>query len=669
VVDAESGYGRAVSVASRSNAHNVAEIAADEAGVSLHTNGELATAPVLRGLGEERSRIVVNGATVSSSCPNYMNDPLSYASAARAATIHVLAGITPVSSGGDSIGGTINVQSTPPVFAEEERKVSSGLAVSSFYRSNGQAYGGALNAWLAGRNLAATYAGTWSKTENYTDGYGHKITSSFAESTDHVLTLAAQGKGNLVEVEAGLHNTPQEGFANAQMDMVRNWAEFLNMHYKRAVGAGALDARLYWQGAWHSMNVGEDKSRFMMAMFMPMNTHGRDLGYSLDLEQKLAAQHTLRLGHELHRFRLDDEWPAVAGNTMMMGPNTFHTIHNGRRTRVGSYAELESRWGEHVGSVIGLRQDTVWTNTDAVSGYSSLYATDAANFNALNHAHTNALVDATASLHWDVNPLLALEAGYARKNRAPNLYERYVWSRTWMAALMIGWAGDGNAYVGNNSLQPESANTYSGSLRLRGRNSHPWQLKATPYLTELADFIDVNTLSTKTYGKATLAMLQYANHPARILGGDLKGNATLWDNLRLGLGTLSGTAAWLHGDLYEPHTHIYQIMPMNARLNLNEQWRTLNAGVGLQAVDRKNSPAQTRLEPLTPGYMLMNLHTSYSGSRLEAAINVDNLLNRGYALPMGGVNVDDFLASGYSSALRPLTGRGRSVSFTVNAHF
>jgi iron complex outermembrane receptor protein len=121
--------------------------------------------------------------------------------------------------------------------------------------------------------------------------------------------------------------------------------------------------------------------------------------------------------------------------------------------------------------------------------------------------------------------------------------------------------------------------------------------------------------------------------------------------------------------LYEPHTHIYQIMPMNVRLNLNEQWRTLNAGVGLQAVDRKNSPAQTRLEPLTPGYMLMNLHTSYSGSRLEAAINVDNLLNRGYALPMGGVNVDDFLASGYSSALRPLTGRGRSVSFTVNAHF
>jgi hypothetical protein len=39
----------------------------------------------------------------------------------------------------------------------------------------------------------------------------------------------------------------------------------------------------------------------------------------------------------------------------------------------------------------------------------------------------------------------------------------------------------------------------------------------------------------------------------------------------------------------------------------------------------------------------------------------DNLPNRDYELPLGGVNYDDFLASMQMSQIKPLTGRGRSL--------
>ena len=100
-------------------------------GVSLHGNGELATIPFLHGLGDERAKILVDGMTISSACPNHMNPTLSYVAPAQAAQVTVLAGITPVSLGGDSLGGTILVESPVPVFAEPGSKLREQ---GTFYR-------------------------------------------------------------------------------------------------------------------------------------------------------------------------------------------------------------------------------------------------------------------------------------------------------------------------------------------------------------------------------------------------------------------------------------------------------------------------------------------------------------------------------------------------------
>ncbi len=664
------GIPHTVSSVEQARSRNAAEIVADAPGVSLRETGKLASVPLLHGLGDERAKLVVNGMTVSSACANHMNPPLTYLAPAAAAKIEVMAGITPVSRGGDSIGGTISVESRSPVFAAPGERIHQEGASTGFYRSNGQNYGGSLKEWIASRNLGIGYTGSWSNNGDYTDGSGHKVTSTYAQTTDHTVTLAAQQAGNLVVADASLHHTPYEGFVSAQMDMVRNYAETLNLHYRKNLQKGAFDSRFFWQNTWHSMNIGKDKSTFPMPMFMPMNTHGRDVGYSLKSEEWLSVRQTLRIGNELHRFVLDDRWPAVPGAAPWMGPNTFVSINDGRRIRLGTYAELLGKWNPQWTTLFGLRNDTVWTNAEPVQGYSEMmYGADATAFNALNHAKTDVNLDATALLRYEPSAASTYEFGFARKTRSPNLYERYAWSTNMMASGMIGWFGDGNYYVGNNSLKPEIANTVSGTAAWRDPARKAWEIKVTPFETTIQSYVDVDTLATTTYGMSTFAQLRFANHNARIYGADLSGSAALWKSDEFGLGKISGVGGWLHGERLDTSTPLYQMMPVNARLSFDEELKGLAAGVGVQAVDRKSNVDPHRYEQQTPGYALFNLHASYHREHVQASAAADNLLNRSYELPLGGVNFDDFMASGWMSQIKPLTGRGRSVSFNLAAKF
>ena len=118
-------------------------------GVDAAQAGGVSSLPMIRGLGDDRIRTLVNGVPVAAACPMHMNPPLSYTDPSNVARIEVLPGVTPVSLGGDSIGGTILVDSAPPVFAATDRSIDRGGRVSSFYRSNGAAIGGAAAAFQA----------------------------------------------------------------------------------------------------------------------------------------------------------------------------------------------------------------------------------------------------------------------------------------------------------------------------------------------------------------------------------------------------------------------------------------------------------------------------------------------------------------------------------------
>ena len=110
----------------------------------------------------------------------------------------------------------------------------------------------------------------------------------------------------------------------------------------------------------------------------------------------------------------------------------------------------------------------------------------------MNRARTDVNFDATALARYEPDLWSTFEGGYAMKTRSPTLYERYAWSNNTMAMSMNGWFGDGNGYVGNPDLKPETANTLSYTAGWHDSARKDWELKITPYYTYVEDYIDVN---------------------------------------------------------------------------------------------------------------------------------------------------------------------------------
>ena len=176
----------------RAATSDTATLLRDVPGVNISGAGGVSGLPVIHGLADDRIRIKVDGMDLISACANHMNSPLSYIDPNNVEQIRVFAGITPVSVGGDSIGGTILVNSAAPKFAKAGEKMLVGGQLGSFYRSNGNAIGGNASATVATENLSVSYNGSTAQSDNYKSAKDFKPAGQ-----------AAWGKGWLQGNEVG----------------------------------------------------------------------------------------------------------------------------------------------------------------------------------------------------------------------------------------------------------------------------------------------------------------------------------------------------------------------------------------------------------------------------------------------------------------------------------
>jgi iron complex outermembrane receptor protein len=694
----------------RAAVSDTAKLLEDTPGVSFYGSGGVSSLPVIHGLNDDRVKIDVNGMTITSACANHMNPPLSYIDRSNVGKITIQSGITPVSMGGDSIGGTISVQSPDPVFAGPDKNILLDGNLSSFYRSNGDAFGGSIAAGIANRNVRLDYTGSHSESMNYNDANGDIVKSSAYENQNHAATLSFKQDRHLVVIKGGQQHIPFEGFPNARMDLTNNDSIFGNIMHKGTFDWGSLESRFYFESTRHSMNIGKDKQAMAIAPpnnLMPMETRGRNLGYKIQAEIPFSTRDTLRVGNEYHNNRINDFWPPVHTNTTppvpanmmywMMAPETYININNGERIRIGTFAEWEANWSPQWKTLLGLRYDHTHTNTGDVQPYNpnllggaaaagagmSLAAANA--FNALDHERNNDTIDVTALAQYAPNAMSRYEFGYARKNRAPNLYERYTWGRRNMDMAMNGSFGDGNGYVGTINLKPETAHTVSFTATFDDPKKDLWEVKATPYFTYVENFIDADRCPVALGGGCAVAgnqtvsdrfvYLQYANHNARLWGMDVSGRAGLYSDKTLGDFSTHAVMSYVRGERMDGG-NLYHMMPFNTKLSLDHKLKGWQSAVEMLFVDRKDDVQAVRNETQTPAYILLNAKTGYEWEKVRVDVGLDNVLDKQYYHPLGGAYLGDRFGmnpTGPATSTAPygrnVAGMGRSVYVGLNIKF
>ena len=632
-------------------------------GVSLYTGGGVSSLPSLRGLNDDRINTLVDGVPVMAACPNHMNPVLSYVQPGSVEAVQVLAGITPVSKGGDSIAGTIEVQTAAPVFAGAGQVLAQG-SLSTFFKSVNRSISLGGNGVIANDTFSLSYAGSGTDAHDYKDGNGDRIAASSYKGQNHTVKIATQGDHSLAELEVGGQVVPIEGFPNQFMDLMGNNSRFVKSHYNSDQSWGALDVRAYWRNVDHDMNFLSDRNP---SMAMPMDTRETEAGYTVKAEIPLAANNgTLRMGNEFHYDILSDYWP---GYSSMMGPNTYINLNAATRNRVGNYVEWETKPTTQWTTLLGARSDVVMMNAGDVQPYNGMTAatnTEKTNFNALNRARTDYNFDGTALARYDANANTTEEFGIAHKTRSPNVYERYTWHET----DMVSWFGDGNGYRGSVSLRPEQANIISFTQDWHDSTKTQWDYKVTPYYNYIHDYIGVNYISAIT-GMSTDGgnYLQFANHDAMVYGVDLAGSQTLVANSSAGTFKLSETGSLQHGYTINDGNSLYHMMPVNMALSLTQNWGHWTNVVEVKAIAGKSEANALMKERYTPGSGVVNLRTAYEWSNLRLDAGIDNLLNQQYYSPLGGVDLADWKANGSNGTPSALASPGRSYNAGVTVKF
>jgi iron complex outermembrane receptor protein len=580
--------------------------------------------------------------------------------------------------------------------------------ISSFYRSNNDAYGGNVSVTFANESFSANYTGASSQADNYKAGknfkssgvtgrVGHtlaldEVGSTAYETTNHTLGFAFKRDNHILEAKFGYQNMPEQLYPNQRMDLLDNEQKRVNLRYLGEFDWGNLESRVYHEAVTHFMDFGADKRYWYgtdsggpsaqngtpcspisatCAAGMPMNSKGKTTGASLKSDIKLNHQDLLRVGVEMQRYELNDWWPASGSG---MWPNAFVNINNGERDRTALFGEWEAHVNAQWTSLAGVRYEYIKTNAGDVAGYNNTatsQSSDIANFNAKNHKKTDNNWDATLLSRYVVNPNADFELGFARKVRSPNLYERYTWSSWAMAALMNNTVGDGNGYFGNVDLKSEKAHTVSATLDWHATN-RDWAIKATPYFTYVNDYIDAMqwsgnaaTGSETRVANNTFTTLRYANQSARLYGLDVSGYMPLAQS-SVGQFAVKGLLNYTHGENRATGDNLYNIMPLNGKITLTHNYQAWDNAVEVVMVKDKDRTSDTRNEIQTKGYSLLNLRSSYNWKQARLDLAVENLFDKQYALPLGGAYVGQgttMMAStmplGWGTAV---PGMGRSVN-------
>jgi len=631
------------------------------------------------------------------------------------------------------------VESAAPTFADPGGRLAKGEA-GAFYRSNGDSWGGNLSGTYATDNVSLNYTGSYAQSDNYKAGGdfktytftgqpGHtlgfdEVGSTAYRANNQAVKLGWKSDGHLVDFTYGYQHIPYEAYPNQRMDMTDNRSDQFNLGYIGDQSWGTLKARAYYEHTQHQMDFGDDKRfwygpgkppmgsggsmaingmpcspisgvRMVNGMMvgcaagMPMDTDGKNAGFTLSADIPLASGDLVRVGGEYRSYRLDDWWsPSGAG----MWPYTFWNINDGQRDRYALFSEWEiqkERWTH----ILGVRFESVQMDAGPVHGYNlDTYPTggvggmgnqtrDAVLFNTESRGETDNNWDLSWIARFVPADTQTYEIGLARKTRSPNLYERYTWSTWQMAALMNNYVGDGNGYVGNLDLNPEVANTLSLTADWHDAGEERWSLQVTPYYTYVQDYIDAVQWDSATNAPRIVpivddfTVLKYFNQSARLYGVDLSAQYLLASGTRYGNFTTRLVASYAKGENEDTGDNLYNIMPLNAKLTITQKLGPWTNTLEGEFVATKDNVSKVRNEMETAGYELAHLRSRYEKKTWSMELGVENLFDRFYNLPLGGA----YVGQGTTMTIppepnqpqwgTPVPGPGRSIYAAVNLRF
>lgn len=607
---------------------DAAAIAARTPGGALVGNGALSGQLSYRGLTGQRVLGRVNGQRFATGGPNAMDPPLHYAPSILVEAIEVARGVAPVAQG-PSLAGAVNAQLVQAHYTGSS-EVTAQARFASQYRTVDDSYalGGLValstNQWRVGV-IASREQG-----DDYEFPGGTAVGTSYERNLYGIHAGYRLGEGE-VWAEYRRSETDPSGNPPFAMDIIYFDTDFVQGGYRGELSDNVhLDLRLGHVAVRHLMDN--------QTLRQPPAPRARATFADADTSTAEAA---LRFGTATGYVEVGGDMELVDKFVRITDPTNANFFleaqPNLQSDRFGGYLQ----WRGSVGAVeaeLGARLD----HTSQSAGEPELGSAvpmgprNLANmFIAADRTYDATTVDAVLRA-WMPLEAVTPRMTLARKQRVPSLLERFGWLPT---EASFGLA-DGNIYVGNLALEPETAWIAEVGVDFDGDFA---SFRPTLFYRRVDDYIQgvpfdatVGVVDTPVEMVANMngdpTPLQFANVDAELWGVDLDFALRPVDFLEL-----SGTASFVRGERRDIADNLYRVSPANLRLSAVWQDERWALGAELFAAAAQEEVSLTNSEISSDGYAVVGLFGRFAllpEVTLEAG--VENLFDTTYQPHLAG---------------------------------
>ncbi len=592
-------------------------------GANVNENGPLTGIVQYRGMFDDRVNIKVNNMKMVSACPNHMDPPLHYATRFRLDTLKIYRGIAPISSGLETIGGSVIASTREYDFTASKQYEFHGSALGGL-SSVDSGYMGGVDLNMANEASTFTLGGFTEKGDDYSFNGGEVLPSKYKRSTGH-FAAGFQQNGHSLGIDYEHGDTDYAGNAALPMDITSADSDTVKLNYDKAFGDRLFQAQLSYSYIDHTMdNYSLRTPPTPMRRESPTTSLGKGYDFTLDMP---LANGALKLGMDGH---------LATHNAVILNPdnNNFFldNFNNAERDLYGFFAEWEGEFAENWYTTAGIRYNRVNMDSDDVAFAGIMPGTPMYNmmnmlknqFNMADKSVSDNNVDLAGVFTYLLNEQTDINAGVARKVRSPSYQERYLWSPT----QATGGLADGRTYIGDINLDPEVS--YETDLGIDWDNN---KFYMTPriFYRRVYDYIQGTPTTMMSMGQP---VLQFSNIDAELYGGDMEwgiGLAQHW--------SLDGIISYVRGKRIDVSDNLYRIPPLNATTGLTyyrEKWKATLESVLYAA---QNDVSKYNNEQKSAGYGLVNLRGDYQiSNKLNVVAGIDNLLDKKYANHLDGIN-------------------------------
>lgn len=598
------------------------------AGANVNFNGSLAGIAQYRGMYGDRVNIDMDGMNVGNACSNNMDAPLHYLPRTFVDSLEVVRGITPVSAGLETIGGNVVAHSRNAEFGDSEgfswsgRLAGGGQSVDGGYAASGEFV-------VANDHHSLRGAASREQGDNRDFGDG-TIRPTRYERNAYDVGYALRAGQHSVGLDYRRNDTGRTGTPALPMDDIYSDADLVHGRYGWNGDAMTLDADIYWNGIEHLMSNYRMRAA-MPGMLRDNLADAETLGWHAGGTVSLAGGE-FSLGVDGHLFDYDAD--TSSPESALFFVRNFSAVE---RDRYGAYAE----WVRSGMSGWDVRAGVRWTHvaTDAGTVDASMAAMMPPlallrdRFNTADRSRGDDNIDLAVTAAYALTDAVTLDAGIARKSRVPGHQERYLW----VPLEATGGLSDGNLYLGDVSLDPETAWQFELGLDWHATN---FQFTPRAFYHHVDDYIQgVPVTDPVVLMVATLngdpTPLQFANVDARLWGADAEWGWSFAPSWRL-----EGIVSWVRGERRDVSDDLFRIAPLNGLVDLvyrREQWSMTLEGELYAAQDDVSG---TNGEHKSAGYGLLNLYGQYTVPRYGISITggVENLLDKSYRPHLNGIN-------------------------------